>query len=136
MPEGLKLVVCDYCQGSGWEMVEGKGVRPCRCRADERRKKLLAAARIPKRYESCSFTNYRPQGAADSQAFFSQVKALRDAKHLASEYPNLDLGLLLIGPCGVGKTHLAVATIRALIEEKGVSCLFYDFRDLLKEIQE
>ncbi|MBS1791503.1 MAG: ATP-binding protein [Acidobacteria bacterium] len=44
------------------------------------------------------------------------------------------MGLLLMGPCGVGKTHLAVATIKALID-KGISCLFYDFRDLLKEIQ-
>ncbi len=36
----------------------------------------------------------------------------------------------------IGSTMTAIATIRALIEEKGVSCLFYDFRDLLKEIQE
>ena len=40
-----------------------------------------------------------------------------------------------MGPCGVGKTHLAVATLRALVD-KGIRCLFYDFRDLLKEIQD
>src|SRR5262249_38354448 len=44
-------------------------------------------------------------------------------------------GLLFLGPCGVGKTHLAAAIIREL-SLKGVPCLFYDFRDLLKEIQD
>jgi DNA replication protein DnaC len=36
----------------------------------------------------------------------------------------------------VGKTHLAVAVVRELILRKSVECLFYDFRDLLKEIQD
>jgi DNA replication protein DnaC len=42
---------------------------------------------------------------------------------------------LFLGPCGVGKTHLATAIVREL-SLKGVPCLFYDFRDLLKEIQD
>lgn len=58
------------------------------------------------------------------------------AKHIVDEYPNLEIGLLLLGPCGVGKTHLATATITSLIQRKNVACLFYDFRDLLKEIQD
>jgi len=35
----------------------------------------------------------------------------------------------------VGKTHLAVAALKQLIN-KGIGGLFYDFRDLLKEIQD
>jgi DNA replication protein DnaC len=35
----------------------------------------------------------------------------------------------------VGKTHLAVAVLRGLILEKGVSGLFYDYGDLLRTIQ-
>jgi DNA replication protein DnaC len=35
----------------------------------------------------------------------------------------------------VGKTHLAVAILKALTAEKGAAGLFYDCRDLLKEIQ-
>jgi DNA replication protein DnaC len=132
-----QLAVCEYCSGTGWEPVEGKGVRQCRCRQGERRDQLIAASGIPKRYESCSFENYHPQGnnfTAD-EIFRSQSGALIDAQKLAREYPVLDLGLLFIGPCGVGKTHLAVATIKALIN-KGISCHFYDFRDLLKGIQD
>jgi DNA replication protein DnaC len=62
--------------------------------------------------------------------------ALLVCNRFVKEYPNVDRGLLLIGPCGVGKTHLAVAIIRELIKQKMVPCLFYDFRDLLKEIQD
>ena len=51
------------------------------------------------------------------------------------EYPVDSTGLLLIGPIGVGKTHLAVGIIRELIVSKGIACLFYDYRELLKEIQ-
>lgn len=55
---------------------------------------------------------------------------------LAHTYPAVDQGLLLMGSVGVGKTHLSVAIIRMLIEEYGVSCLFYEFGSLLKEIQD
>lgn len=132
----LQLAVCAYCNGTGWELIDGKGVRPCRCRVSERRTQMLEAARIPRRYENCSFDNYHPQGGPTTANFLSQAYALRDAKHLVDEYPNLDIGLLLIGPCGVGKTHLATAIIKTLVMQKGVTCLFYDFRDLLKEIQD
>jgi DNA replication protein DnaC len=132
----LETDICAYCSGTGWEPVERKGVKPCRCRSTNRREKLLEQSRIPSRYLNCAFDNYFPQGPSSSQSFLSQAYALRDAKHLVDEYPNLDVGLLFLGPCGVGKTHLATAIVKSLIKTKGVSCLFYDFRDLLKEIQD
>jgi len=55
-----------------------------------------------------SLTHYPSPKTANSPAFFSQFGALRDARCLAVEYHNLDLGLSFTGPCGVGKTHLAV----------------------------
>lgn len=127
---------CEFCRDTGWEFVDNKGVRPCRCRSVDRRAQLSNASRIPKRYENCCFDNYHPQGSPSTQSFLTQAYALRDSKHLVDEYPNLDIGLLFIGPCGVGKTHLATAIISALIKQKGIFGLFYDFRDLLKEIQD
>lgn len=127
---------CEYCRDTGWEMVEGKGVRPCRCRTTDRRTQVLAAARIPKRYENCSFHNYYPQGNPHSEHAASQRTALAMSQKLVDEYPNLEIGLLFIGPCGVGKTHLASAIVSSLVQRKGITCLFYDFRDLLKEIQD
>jgi len=121
--------VCSFCFGSGMEVVPGKGARRCRCRADDWRAKLTEAARIPSRYRECSLSNYRP-----AKGNSSQLLAFNYAYRFVREYPAVDRGLLLMGPVGVGKTHLSVAVLRALIE-KGTSCLFYEFGALLKEIQ-
>lgn len=82
------------------EVVAGKGARRCRCRVEERRSKLLAAARLPRRYERCSFANYHPTPGNGSQ-----LRAFNYAFRLVDDYPKIDRGLLLAGPCGVGKTH-------------------------------
>jgi len=58
-----------------------------------------------------------------------------NSRKFVEEYPLVDVGLLYLGGCGVGKTHLAVAVLKELIL-KGIPGLFYDFRDLLKEIQD
>lgn len=52
----------------------------------------------------------------------------------ADQYPLEKTGLLLVGPSGVGKTHLSVAALKKLIK-KGTHCLFSDYRELLKQIQ-
>jgi DNA replication protein DnaC len=45
-------------------------------------------------------------------------------------------GLLLIGPCGSGKTHLAVAALVEIINAgKPGHLLFSNFQDLIQEIQ-
>ena len=44
-------------------------------------------------------------------------------------------GLLFTGTIGIGKTHLAVGILRALIFDRGARGIFVDYRDLLKQIQ-
>jgi DNA replication protein DnaC len=112
------------------EVVPGKGARRCRCRTQDARAKLMEAARIPRRYEECSLGNYQPTNNNGSQ-----LQAFNYTYRLVRDYPSVDRGLLFMGTCGVGKTHLSVAILRELIEKKGVSCLFYEFGSLLKEIQ-
>src|ERR687884_1323649 len=121
--------VCQFCFGSGMEVVAGKGARRCRCRTANNQTKLLEAARIPRRYSECSLQNYYP-----AKGNGTQLRAFNYAFRLVREYPAVDRGLLFMGTVGVGKTHLSVAILRGLIE-KGVPCLFYEFGSLLKEIQ-
>jgi DNA replication protein DnaC len=121
--------VCPNCNGSGWEPAEnGAKVRRCRCMDAARVERLLAEARIPKRYEHCDLDSYKPNDP-------SQKKAISYVQHFLDKYPQVDTGLLFLGLCGVGKTHLAVALLKRVIVEKGDGGLFYDFRDLLREIQ-
>lgn len=122
-------VACSYCYGTGMEVVPGRGARRCRCRVEDRRGRVLEAASIPRRFAECSLANYRP-----AEGNGSQLRALGLAHRLVKEYPAADRGLLLTGPCGVGKTHLAVAVLRGLVD-KGVPCLFYEFGALLNDIR-
>jgi DNA replication protein DnaC len=121
--------VCTECFGTGTKLDPLKGAIPCPCRRRDRSRKLWAAARIPRRYEKCSFHTFHCDPGS------SQDNALLHAHKFANEYPAVERGLLFIGPAGVGKTHLAVSIIRDLIE-KGFAGLFYEFGSLLKEIQD
>ena len=134
--------VCSLCEGTGWKTVQDGGsggtrndrrVTRCDCQLRARAQTLLAAARIPRRYEHCELTNYDTD-------FPGAHPSLAEAHFLASNFakkcdPRGDKGFLIIGKIGTGKTHLAVGIIKELILNRGISCLFYDYRELLKEIQ-
>ncbi|HEY2914003.1 MAG TPA: ATP-binding protein [Candidatus Angelobacter sp.] len=123
---------CPLCDGTGWKYVAvpGKGSRMtrCDCRKLKRNERLLDQSQIPPRYAGCSLENY---SAHDSD---SLAGAKLTAVRFVEEYPGEKRGLLFVGPYGVGKTHLAVGILRGLTE-KGHACIFYDYRELLKEIQ-
>ncbi|MEE9219133.1 MAG: ATP-binding protein [Acidobacteriota bacterium] len=122
---------CSLCDGTGYVTYEDRErsyARRCECFRTERVGRLGRLSRVPRRYEQCSFENY--------DDLHPLQRAAKEAAHAYTEsYPTHEAGLLFLGPCGVGKTHLAVAILKALVLEKGVAGLFYDFRDLLKEIQ-
>lgn len=129
---------CPKCDGMGVRIVtrpDGtRVVETCECRAAERTGRLLRRAAIPARYEHCSLESY---DAGYFGADPSLTKAYLMARHFVDGYPatTAGRGLLLTGSIGVGKTHLAVGILQALIAEKGVHGLFCDYRELLKEIQ-
>src|SRR5690242_9333816 len=123
--------VCPVCGGTGWKFAgEERRVRRCDCRLKQKGEALLAAARIPKRYEHCELSNFSFEGPHSHL-----TRARMDVCKFVEEYPLENTGLLLIGTVGVGKTHLAVGIIKELVLSKGIACLFYDYRELLKQIQ-
>lgn len=122
---------CPRCEGTGWVLTQEKEnqvARRCRCFHERQVEVLWEQARIPRRYKNCSLKNFEIHND-------SHRDALKISKQFIKNYPAQDVGLLFIGPCGVGKTHLAVAIIRELIEKKNVPSSFYDFRELIRDIQ-
>jgi len=125
--------VCPLCEGTGWKSISkgsDRRVTRCDCRLQARTQALLAGARIPKRYEHCELSNFEFDGP-----HLALAPARMAACKFVEDYPLDNTGLLLIGSIGVGKTHLAVGIIKELILSKGIACLFYDYRELLKQIQ-
>ena len=129
--------VCIVCEGSGLRIVQENGrqvARSCECLLVRRAARMLERARIPKRYEHCTLDSYE-------SAFRGLNKTLAAAHMRARKfvegYPieSGGTGLLLTGSIGVGKTHLAVGILQAVIAERGASGLFWDYRELLKEVQ-
>jgi DNA replication protein DnaC len=130
---------CPLCEDSGLRLSVGpdgeRYAQPCECRLRLQAARLLKRAAIPKRYEHCTLDTFEPgYGQADQ----SLAAAYLMARNFVDGYPvtTEGRGLLLTGSVGVGKTHLAVGIVQALIFEKGVRAFFCDYRELLKRIQE
>jgi len=124
--------LCPRCSGSGWVPMPGDDLRvePCGCQGDLRKSQRMAGANIPKRYEHCSLDTFR-----------DTVPILRTAKKRVQEFVDLwpslpeGKGLLLMGGCGAGKTHLAVAALLEVIHSgKPGRVLFANFQDVIQEI--
>ena len=124
--------VCEKCGGTGWIIVERasvSGAEPCACRAQGRAERLEERSQIPPLYRNASFENFKTEGVRDLKSVMSDVKAYADTFPVGP-YP----GLLLIGEPGTGKTHLAVAALRRIMQ-KGFEGVFTDFQTLLDRIR-
>ncbi len=111
------------------EIVEKDGVKIARPKEDSvlPLEQLLRRAGIPPAFADRSFHNFMV-----NSKYPSLFRARRAVQKYAELYPAVEGGLLIMGPTGVGKTHLAVALCKELLK-KGVDCVFLDFRDSLKE---
>jgi DNA replication protein DnaC len=128
---------CPLCDDTGWKSVEdpstdrGHGVRRvvrCDCWRERVSDQRLAGANIPKRYVHCTLANFVSYNE-------SLQRAVAQAKQVAEAFPVVSRGLFLEGQPGVGKTHLAVAVLKQVIQTTGARGLFYDTRDLLHVIR-
>jgi DNA replication protein DnaC len=123
--------VCGKCGGTGWIIVERasvSGAEPCDCRNVGRSGRMEERSQIPPLYRNTDFENFKTEGNQDLRNLMTMVKAYVD-QFPAGPFP----GLLLIGEPGTGKTHLAVAALRRIIQ-KGFEGVFMDYQTLLDRI--
>ena len=128
---------CTLCDGTGWKIVERgglSGAERCVCHAATRTRDLKENANIPPNYQQASLDNFQmpadnPVGRQGLGTVLMQVRSF------TREFPAANRpGLLLVGEPGTGKTHLAVAAMRTLLD-KGHECLFFDYQNLLDRIR-
>lgn len=129
--------VCLRCGGSGWYITERDGIsgaERCECVRAARSQRIERAAGLPATYKSASFDNFvLPADNPTARTGLGTV--LLQVKNFVREFPNPERpGLLLIGDTGTGKTHLAIAALRALIT-KGFDGVFFDYQELFEKIR-
>jgi hypothetical protein len=110
---------CEFCYGSGMEVVAGKGARRCRCRSQNHQTKLIEAARIPRRYDACTMQTYYP-----AKGNGAQLRAFNYA-FAWSENFRQSSAACFYGHSRRRQTHLCRHPAR--IDRKGTPCLFYEF---------
>lgn len=127
--------ICTSCNGSGWVPLSSGSlhVKPCTCQGDLRRRQRIAAASIPRRYfPRCTLEKFYDRGNPELIAAKRKVIEFAECWPATSDQK----GLLLMGGCGVGKTHLAVGVLQDIIDaDKPGRLLFSNFQEMIQQIQ-
>lgn len=128
---------CTLCDGTGWKIVERAGLsgaERCECANVTRALELKENANIPPNYRDASFDNFEiPKDNSIARTGLSDVRLA--VRGFVKAFPTADRpGLLLVGEPGTGKTHLAIAAMKVLLE-KGHECIFFDYQNLLNKIR-
>ena len=131
MPD-MKLEPCPECQPKAYKNTWDEINQEQRCKKIEN---LMASSSLALRYRSLSFDNFNIVEAHKQkmQIVFDACKSYADN---FEQNKKDGKWLVLIGPCGTGKGHLAAAIANQIMRDNLGSVLFRKYIELVSKIKE
>ncbi|MGI8905765.1 MAG: ATP-binding protein [Candidatus Sumerlaeaceae bacterium] len=122
---------CPQCSGLGY-LLTPKGAVPCQCRQQADLQRALVLARIPRKFLGKSLTGFAVKNPRQKEILHFAKDFLKTFRGNEADHPGK--GLLMTGKEGTGKTHVAIAILREVIE-KGYTGLYWNVPELFLELR-
>ena len=120
---------CSKCAGTGWEPVEGNGVRQvrrCSCSIEQEKRQLLS--KIPARYRAARLQDLTP--SQDRNRCFAPVEIQEQVITMLKNRP--DDSYCFLAGVGFAKSHYLAALFRHAVEVQGTACYFVQASELVE----
>ena len=115
---------CDRCHGV-------YAPSSCLCAAERRKRECFNRATLPARYATATLETLTTCTSASPS--LQRLHRWIVAWSVASPAPRE--GILISGPCGIGKTHSCIALLRHLTLVQAISCRFMDWKVFLTTLK-
>ena len=103
----------------------------CSCAPLRKKARLFTNLNLPARFRHATMESIRSYSPLNQplRPLYQWIEAWSRRNPLPTE------GILVSGPCGIGKTHALVALLRHLTLSRSVPCLFLDWNRFLQKLK-